>query len=398
MRSEFAIDWIKRLKNSQVIKYSNDAELALIWDNDKFIKFEDPMPSELFDNIMGDISNNSVMLTQSGNRLQIASKEEFETDLNSSPFEFNCMAISGATNEVENIMSTSDYISHLTKNLSQLIGRMVDKLSISGDGLGRLLGLVPPKAEDNNPSDFIDSVRSLVTFVEKTDPILTLKDLLDIQAKYLEILKLDPNSDEGKAAIAKAKWYANSRTGIEIADIKKDDGSHLIDPNSQAMKSVGIPDAFLGSVIVYNEEMNNIDNRPRTTWQVLESNLTPLIYGNLDGLYDIKIYKDIHAKHMMLKSNEAGVESELLYGIMIKGTVNKDKALDGKLPYVALEMKLEPRTDEELDEGDKAAERVQQYYEIVHGIDIDMTSPNEDWIAKAERMSSLEGFPAKQTY
>lgn len=394
MREEFAIDWIKRLKDSKVIKYHDDDELSQIWSNDKFIGFNDPMPSELFDGIISEIQINSVMLTQSGNSLRLASLEDFVIDLNSPQFEFNCMAITGAMHHEGRLLSTSDYLANLRKNLGELVGTMIDKLSISGNGSGRLLGLVPARGDESDPTDRTNSIRSLVTFVEKTDPILTLKDLTDMQAKYLEILNLGSDSDEGKAAIAKAKWYANSHTGIEIAEIKMEDGTRLIDPQSQAMKSVGIPDAFLGSVIVYNEWMNNVDNRPRTTWQVVESNLTPLIYGDLDNVYDIQIYKDIYAKHMMLLSKNPGVESELFYGAMIKGTVNTSKTINGKLPYVSLEMKLEPRSDEELDEGDKAAERVQQYYEIVHDVNIDMTSPNEDWIAKAKRMEGLEGFPS----
>lgn len=393
MRNEFAIDWIKRLKDSQVIKYHNDTELSIIWNNDKFAKFKDPMPSELFDGIISDTISNSVMLTRSGNFLKIASIEDFISDLESQEFKFNCMTITGAMHHEDRIVSTHDYVFNLRKSFSELAGRMIDELLISGEG--RLLGLVPAVINGADPTDLVNSIRSLVTFVEKRDPVLTSKDLEDIQAKYLDILKLDADSDEGKNAIAKAKWYINSYTGTEIASIKKEDGSNLVDQDSQAIKSAGIPDTLLGSEIVYNEWMNNIDNRPRTTWQQLESNQVPLIYGDLEGLYNIEIYENIYAKHMMIISSEPGIESKLLYGVMIKGDVNTTKTINGKLPYVALDMKLEPRSEEELDAGDIAAERVQQYYEIVHDIDIDMSSPNEDWIAKAERMESLEGFPPK---
>ena len=86
MREEFAIDWIKRIRDSKVIKYHNDEELSQIWSNDKFIEFDDPMPSELFNGIVSEIHINSVMLTQSGNSLKLANREDFERDLNSKLF------------------------------------------------------------------------------------------------------------------------------------------------------------------------------------------------------------------------------------------------------------------------------------------------------------------------
>lgn len=392
MQNELPEDWMKRLKTSDVVKYRDEDELHAIWDHVKFAEFPDPMPRSMVDSIIEKVSNLSQMVNKSGNPLRIATEEEFQSDLNADQFQFHLIVISVKPVEEDGRkLTTYEFVEMVVKNLAELFTMIIDKLSISGNGQAKFLGLVPTKINQDDPTDLSKSILDLVTFVDKTDTDLSIHDLIDVQKRYLSLLKIDPDSDEAKKAIAKAKWYCNMQTGLTFTYLQEKENP--VEEIPGVTKIYAPAESILGSKVVYNSYMNNIDNRPNTTWQVVESNLTPLIYGDLEGVYDLSIYPNIHGKNIMLNSPKAGIESEISFGAMMRGTVNTSKLIDGKLPYVSLNMILEPRTDDELDEGDKAAERVQQYYEIVHNISLDMTTPNEDWVDRAKRMSSLEGFP-----
>jgi len=145
----------------------------------------------------------------------------------------------------------------------EAVGVAYDTLIWEGQGNGKLQGITTDTRVNASASTSVQSVGGYVpsghaTQISDADKIKQM--FMNLPAGYRR----------------NGKWYANSDTILEVAQLKDGLGRYLWDVNNNAGIYGGIPDALLGRPIVFNEFASSI-----------AANAFPLMYADLGKAYTI---------------------------------------------------------------------------------------------------------------
>lgn len=133
----------------------------------------------------------------------------------------------------------------INEAFSEAVAVAYDELIWSGDGVGKLEGIVVNNQVVGARSTGMQSVSGYIP-TGSVDGILTadtLKEMLfHLPRPYRQ----------------RAKWYMNSNTGLQVATLKDGNGNYLIDQRDESLQAVGVPEKLLGRPIVYNEYADDV--------------------------------------------------------------------------------------------------------------------------------------------
>ncbi len=149
----------------------------------------------------------------------------------------------------------------INEAFSEAVAVAYDELIWGGDGQAKLEGIVTNNRVIGSRSAGVTTVGGYVP-TGSPNGIVTA-DVLKEMLFHLP-----------RGYRARAKWYMNSDTGLQIATLKDGEGNYLIDQRDESLQAVGVPDRLLGRPIVYNEYADSV-----------ETNQYPIILGDLSKGY-----------------------------------------------------------------------------------------------------------------
>lgn len=210
---------------------------------------------------------------------------------------------------------------------------MLDQEMISGDGMGRPMGLFPKVTmRDEAVGEYKQSVAppnvknvQLINVKPGEEAILDIGMLIALDLELEDAL-----GSKEASHVPAVRWYFNSSTGLKLATMKDAKGNFMLKQDTPAMKMIGIPDTLAGHEIVYNEWMDDF-----------YPGLVPIILGDIGKAYEVKIAPQLFIKRF----SDADEEETRVYGLgfyMAAGVnLHLSRPTDGSegelpLPYVGL--------------------------------------------------------------
>ena len=373
-----SINWADSILHLPVMDYDKE-DPKKVWKQEAFDAFaSSDMPESFLNELVQNIKTQYVM----GGQFNILDDQQKAAYEQTNPHSMHVMLVSLAVYDAALKDQTFIVADELNEAVAEAVAVALDQLITIGDGEGRPVGLAPyedPAREYDDPETKAKRDR-IVAALTNTDLAqnqinITAEDMVRVQQAYLDVLGIKPGTTEAQEAIARANWYMNSNTGLNVATAKYTDGTYLIDQDDPALQTVGVPDSFLGSPIVYNEWMDDPDyryvkceivgdkadnNEPITEDDIKvkigENSNAIVIYGQIDSSYEINFGSNIKARHYeeTLKPYDPGYDPDnkghgIVLGVYISGEVKFDHAINGKLPYVVLRSHFEPYTPEEIE-------------------------------------------------
>lgn len=219
---------------------------------------------------------------------------------------------------------------YLNEQLAEEFAVTLDQEMVRGDGMGRPIGLFPRVSMLNEQGTMdeqgiappgVRSVR-LVGVKPNEEAVLDIGMFFALDMELLEA--------NGGEHLDNAKWYMNSNTALQLASMKDENGDYILDHEDIAMQMVGVPDKLAGHDIVYNEWMDD-----------LYPGCTPIILGDLTGIYELKISPRFYIKRLAdsVATDEQGAERQYAIGFYMAAGINlppPDMIEAKPMPYVGI--------------------------------------------------------------
>lgn len=311
-RTQAQIDWVKAVLNlpsQDIEKYNWDKAASLT-----YLLIPPELSDELFDNIV----DGQVMFPDSKHTL---TSSEVEAGGTENGHRINDLILSSHIKEDE-IDNLAFFIFDLINSFTDGVAIAIDSLTPTSINVNSLIGLIPNNKEDvdNKIPDELKAIREAGTVIDKLHNSITVRDLEFIQKQYKKMF--------GDDSVNNAKWYFNSSTALEIANLKNYDGSYWMDHSKgSSIATVGVPDSLMGSEIIYNEWME----------ELYDNKAIPIIYGDLRNVYYLGFYPDIKIIRLNDFVDDNG-DNVLEFAAQLKvcGDVDLTERINGKLPYIGL--------------------------------------------------------------
>ena len=161
------------------------------------------------------------------------------------PIHVMLISMAASNSSLEDI--TFSLEDEINEAFSEAVAVAYDELIWGGDGQGKMQGIVNNSQVNGSASTGVTSVSGYVA-TGSTDGIVNA-DCLKQMLFHLP-----------RGYRAKAKWFMNSDTGLQISTLKDGEGNYLIDQRDEALQNVGVPERLLGLPIVYNEYASDVSS------------------------------------------------------------------------------------------------------------------------------------------